>query len=334
MRVLKRDLKHGRIKLRVENPDDLWHLDHIVGRGDMIKAVTMRKVAVKAGGEFRLSEKRPMSLKIQLEKTGFEETSGSLRLAGRIVEGPADTRLSSYHTMQVEPGTVLTVEKGKWEASAMKRIQEAGTREPRILVCVMDREEADIALVRGAGIKNLAHIRCGDPEDREKYHAELLKLLESQQDFSVIVIAGPGFEAGNLLKYVRKKNPALSSKCIHEGASHTGITGINEVMKKSGERILRDTRIGRESRLVEEVLSRIKRDGLVTYGKEEVKKAIEAGAAETLLVSREKIKEFENLMETAEKMKSSVRLITADHSAGEQFLHLGGLAALLRFRTE
>ncbi len=334
MRTLKKDLKHGRMTLKIENSDDLWHLDHILNEGDMIKARTMRKVAVKAGGEFRLSEKKPMVLTIQLEKSGFDENSGTLRLAGKIVEGPADTKLSSYHTMQIEPGIILTVGKKKWSMPAMKRINEAGTRESMILICVMDREEADIALVRGTGIKNLARIECDNPENREAYHKELLKFLIGQDGYSVIVIAGPGFEAGNLMKYVRKNNPDLASKCVSEGASHTGITGINEIMKKSGERILRDTRIGRESWLVEEVLSRIKTDGLVAYGKDEVKKAVEIGAAETLIVSREKISGFENLMETAEKMKSSVRLITADHSAGEQFLHLGGIAALLRFRTE
>jgi stalled ribosome rescue protein Dom34 len=58
------------------------------------------------------------------------------------------------------------------------------------------------------------------------------------------------------------------------------------------------------------------------------------GAVETLFVSREKMSEFECLMEEAEKMKGDVRVITADHSLGEQFLHLGGIAAILRFRIE
>jgi protein pelota len=334
MRTLKKDLKHGLMTLRIENSDDLWHLQHILHEGDLIKTKTMRKVAVKAGGEYRLGDKKPMVLTIRLEKSTFDETSGTLRLSGKIVEGPADTRLSSYHTLSIEPGTVITVKKDKWGPSVMKRISESGTREPRVLVCVMDREEADVAFVRGSGIRDLAHIECEDPDKREAYHRELLHFLAAQNGYSVIVIAGPGFEAGNLVKYVRKNSPDLAPKCVSEGASHTGITGISEVMKKSGDRILRDTRIGRESELVDEVLARIRKDGLVTYGREEVKRAVESGASETLIVSREKISEFENLMELAERMKSRVRLVTADHPSGEQFMHLGGIAALLRFRLQ
>ncbi len=334
MRVLKKDLRHGLMTLKVENPDDLWHLGNVLEEGDLLKTRTMRKVAVKAGGEFRLGEKKPMVLTICLERVGFDDTSGTLRLSGKIVEGPQDTKLSSYHTLGIEPGTVLTVQKGKWSHSAMKRIQESGTREPKVLLCVLDREEADIALVRGRGIKTLARIECDDPENREPYHSELMKFLSGQESCDIIVIAGPGFETGNLMKYIKKNSPDMASKCVHESASHTGITGINEVMRKSGDRILRDTRIGRESELVEEVLSRIKADGMVTYGKVEVRNALQSGACDTLIVSREKLSEFEDLMELAERMKSGVRLVTADHSAGEQFLHLGGIAAFLRFRLQ
>ena len=317
MRVIKKDMKHGVMVLKVEDSDDLWHLDHVLSAGDVVKTRTMRKVAVKAGGEFRLSEKKPMVLAVSLEKKGF-------------VEGPPETKLSSYHTMEVEPGTVLTVWKKSWGPAVMKRISDSGTRQPKVLLCIMDREEADIAAVSGTGIKILGHIECDDPEDRDAYHSDVLKFLSGQEGFGSVVVAGPGFEAGNFIKYARAsgKLPNL----LLESASHTGINGINEVMKRSGDRILRETRIGKESSLVEEVLSRISSGGLVEYGSAEVGKAIDSGAVETLIVSREKLSEFEGLMERCERMRGDVRLVTADHQAGEQFLHLGGIAALLRFR--
>ena len=58
------------------------------------------------------------------------------------------------------------------------------------------------------------------------------------------------------------------------------------------------------------------------------------GAVETLVVSREKLSEYEDMLELCEKMKGSVKMVTADHERGEQFLHLGGIAGLLRFRME
>ncbi|RLI35051.1 mRNA surveillance protein Pelota, partial [Candidatus Bathyarchaeota archaeon] len=49
MKILASDLKHGEVKLVVENLDDLWHLYNIIGEGDLVYAKTSREV--KAGGE-------------------------------------------------------------------------------------------------------------------------------------------------------------------------------------------------------------------------------------------------------------------------------------------
>ena len=334
MQVVKKDMRDGLMVLRMESADDLWHLERIVAPGDTVKSRTMRKVAVKAGGEFSMSEKRPMVLALQAEKLSFDETTGTLRITGKISEGPPDTKLSSYHTFAVEPGTVITVTKKRWGASDMKRIRESALRQPRILICVMDREEADFATVSGRGIAAIGRVECEDRENMDAYRSEVLKFLQNQQGYDVAVVAGPGFEAGNFVRYARENDRELGRRLTLESASHTGMNGINEVMRRSGERVLKDSRIGSESRLVEEVLGRIRADGLVTYGKAHVAKAVSMGAVETLLVSREKMSEFEGLMQQCEGMKGGVKVITADHSLGEQFLHLGGIAAILRFKTE
>jgi len=334
MRTLEKDLKHGKITLKMESPEDLWHLERLLQPGDLVESRTMRKVSVKQAGELKLSEKKPMTLTIRLEKTGFDETSGTLRLAGKITEGPEETKLASYHTLQIEPGTILTVQKARWSSYQLDRIEESRRRQPGILICVLDREEADIALLLDSGMKNLGHIECSDPENREPYHADILRFISGQHGWERAVIAGPGFEAENFFTYMKCNSPGIAGKSFLDRCSHTGPSGIAEVLRRSGDRILQDTRIGRESKTVEEVLYRIKSGGLVAYGRSEVEKAVGLGAAETLLVLREKIGEFEQLMEKCEKMGGSIRVITADHQLGEQFLHLGGIAAFLRFRTE
>ncbi|MEK6850964.1 MAG: mRNA surveillance protein pelota, partial [Candidatus Thermoplasmatota archaeon] len=42
MRVLKRDLREGEIKLRLESMDDVWHLHNLVFPGELVRAVTFR----------------------------------------------------------------------------------------------------------------------------------------------------------------------------------------------------------------------------------------------------------------------------------------------------
>ena len=329
MKIVKKDIKHGTIALKLQNADDLWHLQHLLQQGSLLKTRTMRKVAVKSGGEFRMSEKKPMVLTIEVEKTAFDDTTGTLKASGKIAEGPEDTKLASYHTMRIEPGTVVTVRKPHWAHSDMKRIKESETRQPKVLMCVMDRDEADVALVTGSGISSIGRVESHDTENKEPYRRELLEFMKGQTGYDALVVAGPGFEAANFAKFARENS---SLKPVVESCSSTGITGINEVMKKSGERVIRDSRIGQESELVERLMAGIKSDGMVTYGPAEVEKAIVAGAAETVLISREKVSAFEQLIERAEKMGSAVVFISADHTPGEQFLHLGGIAAFLRFR--
>ncbi len=334
MQTLKKDLKHGTVSVRIENMDDLWHLEHVVQPGDLIRSRTMRKVSVKQGGEHKLGSKKPMTLTIRLEKAGFEPSGDSLRLAGKITDGPPDTPLSSYHTIQVTPGTTLAIQKGKWSGYQLKRLEEARTRHPRLLICVLDRDGADFAVLLDRGIEQLASIPCEDPENRERYHAGVLKFIKAQEGWERVVIAGPGFEAENLFRHIKAKSPETASKAFMEHCSHCGHSGITEVLKRSGEHILRETRIGQESSLVDELLARIKSDGLVTYGKAHVEKAVGLGAVETMLISRENVPEMESLMEACERNGGQVRLITSDHQLGEQFLHLGGIAAMLRFRID
>ena len=136
----------------------------------------------------------------------------------------------------------------------------------------------------------------------------------------------------NLLKYIKGKNPDLAKKIILEHSSDIGRSGIQEVIKRSANTILKDTRISREAGFVEEFLKRINTKGLVVYGKKETEEAVAAGAVETLLVSTEKVKEHIKLLELAEKVKGQVVLITSDHPAGEQFLSLGGIGGFLRWK--
>ncbi|HYS71628.1 MAG TPA: mRNA surveillance protein Pelota, partial [Thermoplasmata archaeon] len=76
MRVLKKDLKEGEIKLRLESLDDVWHLHNLVQPGDLIRAVTFRReeaVADKIRPE--RMEKRRLHLGIRVEEVEFHAFS-------------------------------------------------------------------------------------------------------------------------------------------------------------------------------------------------------------------------------------------------------------------
>jgi protein pelota len=336
MKTLKKDLKNGVVKVMTETPDDLWHLEKLLEVGDIVTGKTFRKVSIKKGSEIVEGDREPVTLSLELEKVEYHKDSHKLRLTGPIKSGPEDrVQIGSYHTISVGLRDILSVKKLGWKKHQLERLEKAKIKPSLLLVCVLDRDEADFAELKESGIEHLASIRSrkGKDGEIEGYHSEVLEYLQRKARADVIVIAGPGFERENLKKFIDEKDPGLGKRIFLEHCHSTGKTGINEVIKRSANRILKESRIVREAEAVEILMERIQTEGLAVYGKKETKQAVDSGAVETLLVSEEKIKDFENLMDLTEKMRGSVRIISSDHEAGERFLSLGGIAGLLRFRV-
>ena len=100
-----------------------------------------------------------------------------------------------------------------------------------------------------------------------------------------IILAGPGptkldFEKGEYLNYMLKNKviDVIDTAYVEE-------QGVKEVVDKAPE-IMRKIRYIEERKVVQQFLYEIGHDtGLVTYGEEDVRKALEAGAVRTLLLS-------------------------------------------------
>jgi protein pelota len=337
MRIISMDRKEGTAKVRTETPDDLWHLDRILEPGDLVTSRTFRKTTIKRGSEIGHGERKPVTLMIELEKKEFHRSTRTLRLSGPIRSGPEDmVSMGSYHSLSVDPDTVLTIKKAEWKPFQVERLKRARIKPALLLICVLDREEADFAELKESGIEYLASFSSVKHRDRdtlEEYHSDLMNYLEGKRkEVQAIVLAGPGFERENLLRHIKEKSPELARLIFLEHASSTGRSGIQEVIQKSANRVLKDTRIARETELVEGLLREINMDGNVVYGRKETREALESGAVERLLVSEDRISELEGLMEEAEKLGGTVSIISGDHESGEKFLHLGGIGAFLRFR--
>ncbi len=340
MQILKTDLRHGVIRLKTENPDDLWHLEKMLEKGDLVTSRTLRKTTVKRGSELDSGDRKPVTLTISLEKVEYHKDIKVLRLSGKITAGPEDIQVSSYHTLSVDADTVLTIQKAKWKAYQLDRLRKARQKRPLLFICSLDREEADFAGLTESGIEWSGSVsakksgqRTGKQERGRDYYQEILGMLErSGPGFEAIVLAGPGFEKDNLLKFIQQKNPELARKIILEKTSSSGRRGVQEVIQTSANKLLKETRVAKETELVESLLMEAGRDGPVVYGKKETQKALEMGAVERLLVSEEKIHDFEVILDKAETMRTEIFIISSEHESGEKFLSLGGIGGFLRFQ--
>jgi len=340
MRVLFRDDREGAIRLRVENPDDLWHLHNLVEPGDLVRASTYRREEAKADKiRPERMEKVRVTLGLRAEGTEFHDFADRLRVSGTIVEGPQD--LGHHHTLNVAVGDDLTIVK-EWRPLQFRRIDEAvaAAQKPMVTFVAIDDEEAVVAQLRQYGVRELASVRAPQHgkmyptrDGRDVYFKEALGALRQADLGEALVVLGPGFTREEFAKYLQERAPDLAARARVFGTGQAGMAGINEAMKAGlGAKVFEETRVGIETRAVERLLEAIARGSPCAYGPE-VRIAVEAGAVDTLLATDEAVRErqVEALVRAAEEARGKVLVVSTRHEAGKKLAALGGLGALLRF---
>jgi protein pelota len=347
VKVIFKDPKSGEIKLVPENLDDIWHLYNIIEEGDLVRAVTFRTSEDEKADKLRAkkAEKKKMKLGIRVEKVTFHEFSNRLRVQGIIEEGPQD--LGSYHTFNVDAEEMqpLSILKEHWRAYQLQRIDEAVLQrtQPMLVFVSLDDDAATVAMLFQSGVQLVAEIdahRSGkmyeSKETTPEYYGEIFSVIKTvKKADSPLVIIGPGFTRENLMKAGKEKEPILFENCVTHATANAGMNGVHEALKVGiVEQITKENRVSKETQAIEKVFEEIKKDGLVTYGLNEVEDALSRGAVETLLISDVMVrsKNGERLLDSARRTHSNFIIINTMHEAGKKFEGIGGVAALLRFK--
>ncbi len=321
------DPKHDLGKITPENLDDLFVLKDIITPGCLVKAKTPRSVQVKRGEETVKVGKRYVTLTVIAEKV---ELSDRLRVGGRIAEGPEDME-RGFHTITIEPGTFVTIQK-QWKPWELNKIKIAEKKQEPVLVVILDDREADLYVVTEK-TDHKAHITGGVGKAVEQKSPEYLgKIISDLKKYEMkIIIAGPGFTKEDLIKQVRDAD--VKKRITVDSVSHTGEVGLQELINRGTiEKIIVGSRISEESEVVEQLLTEIMKEGKAVYGLDETRDALEQGALEVLLISDMKVRELEDVMDYADKVRTKVMIISSRHQSGEKLLGLGGIAGLLRYK--
>ena len=220
---------------------------------------------------------------------------------------------------------------------------------------VMDNREANIGILKGTVITELVSMTSGVPGKikaggqsqqrfarlREIAAHEFYKRIGdavnkeflNKPEIKGILIGGPGptketfFDGAYINNEVKKKVLGLKD------LSYTGDFGLKELVGKSQE-LLAEAEITKERKLLERLFTALaKEPEKVAYGKEEVKQALEMGAADLVFISEDcdeyLIEAFQDL---ADQTGATTEIISLDTTEGQQLKELGGVAALLRFR--
>ena len=343
MRVLKKNLRgdEGEIALLPESLDDLWHLQHIVSRGDLVFALTHRKapaIADKARPE--KMERKPVRLGVKIEDVEFHMYSNWLRLHGRIVSG---MDVGQYHTLNIEVGTDLSILKYHWRPDILARIDEAvaESQRPKVVIALIEEGEASIGVLRQFGVQMAAEIRQGSgkgsgEDTRSGFLREVAAAIDqTAQEGADVILAGPGFTKEDLKKVIDSTNPDLAGRIAMDDTSSIGRSGFQEVLRRGAVKsVLESSRIAREAKLIEELFREIATDGRAAYGRKEVETARNYGAIESLLVLDELARwgSLDEIMREVADARGRVVIFSSEFEPGDRLRSLGGVAALLRFK--
>lgn len=219
---------------------------------------------------------------------------------------------------------------------------------------VMDRKEATIGQLIGKRIEMIQNMTSGVPskvkaggQSAQRFHRitegltkEFYKRIadETKSAFYTndklkgILIGGPiptkdEFVDGEYLP------TQLQDKIIGvKDQGDTSESGLKELVELSQD-VLANLEIVREQKLMTKFFDSLGGDPKMTpYKYEDVKKALEFGAVDTLFLSKkydeEKTKELKTI---AENMGTTVEIISTETTEGDQFEKLGGIGAIQRF---
>lgn len=344
MKVLDSDRDQGRIKFRIDSVDDLWHLSHLIEAGDVCSAVTQRRQQVQDDMvRDKAGERVTLVLPVEVEQVEFDEFVTRLRVLGTVVEGPEYA--TGHHTLVIEPNDWIEVVKPDgWPRHMLDRVNEAvdAGEEPRVVVVSLDEQEATVALILPFGVREVATIeshRSGKGYDqnqaKDTFFQDIeLALRESvPQDVPVLVV-GPGFTRENLGEWLRNESE-LELAVATEPTGQAGIVGVREAIKRGAVgRVNERVRVARETQAVERVMARLATGEPVTYGRDHVRRALNLGAVELLLITDELVRDDQGreLLDLAHQTGADEMVIGMGHDAGKQLDRIGdGVAALLRF---
>lgn len=349
MKILHKDLREGKFKLQIDNNDDVWLISQIVDSGDLVSGQTFRKIKI-GDSENAESVKKKMYIEIEIDRVEFARNSKMLKLIGKVTQGPEDIPLGSFHSLNVDPDSTITIKKNEWMKFQLMRLDEAEKNtDRRVMLVACDRNHAIIAKMTGQGFEIISELK-GDSQKKmmdeakgKDFFFELISTISEyakHHKISQIVIGTPDFWRKHIQEEIKDKE--LGNKIIFGLCYSVSNSGLNELLKRPEvKEALHKDRAIKEVEAVENLLTEISKEALAAYGFKQVKSAVENGAVKTLLITDEFMTkkreqnafgEVDYLMRTADNMKADIIIISSEHEGGKKLDGLGGIGALLRYK--
>ncbi|MCM2325810.1 MAG: peptide chain release factor aRF-1 [Candidatus Woesearchaeota archaeon] len=322
----------------------IQHLAQEQGTASNIKDATTRKNVVDS------LERMIQHLRLfkMTPPHGLAVFSGNVALR----EGQQDIEVYS-----IEPPDPLNFRLYRCDKTfVLDTLKEISEKKETYGLVVMDKREGNIALLKGKKIIPLVttnsvvpgKTRAGGQSAHrfeqlregaaKEFYNKLAEYVKEQflpmTELRGILVGGPGHTKnewldGNFITDLIKRK-IIAVKDV----GYTGDFGLQELVDRCQD-VLANEEISKEKVIMQKFFDALaKTPTKVAYGEIQVRKALDAGVVETLLLS-ETIDDniVEELSEKAEQFGTSVEVISTETREGVQLRDMGRFAAILRYET-
>lgn len=354
LKILFHDAKKGVLKLHLESALDLVTLYRLMSSGDRIYGRTTREIKKERADETYDSQRVPVSLGISVEKKQVDPLLKELSFLGRIFSSSLPDVVGKFHSIKVQPGDVITVEKRGLTQKHLSLLTQLAERTGSELLCLLiDDDSYLLAQLSEQGVRILDErvLSHGGKAEPEKYSEERRKLVD-RACFSIekafqlsrgdLCVMGPSMFVDEFLTRLKMDRPDLAEHVARKGyASSATLAGLNEVLRGPlGSDKQLKLKPARDAKLIEtliEHLSQDKRD--VCLGREEVEFAAQIKAVKILLIEESYLwkhlddSSFIKLLEQADRLRAETAIISGRTEAADKLASFGGIAAILRYQV-
>lgn len=297
-----------RVKIVLEDPEDIWHAYNLVALSDQVTAFGSHRVTTESSTGSKVSNRVYAKFTIAVKSVDFDAGASELHLSGQIVRENSFAKLGQHQTLHLKVSDDLTLEKADaWDDISLEVLRELKDPKKRA-----NKSTVVVAVIMQEGLANICAItehrtvlkqRVSTPIPKKRQGgaaahderlgrffdqslAALLKhiTVESEQP---ILLASPGFTANAFLSHMQSDRSAdrinmkdYKSRFLvaHSASGH--VHALYEVMKSPEiQNRLHMTKFVRETKLMDAFTDLLRKDeGWAWYGPGEVAKAVERGA--------------------------------------------------------
>ncbi len=259
-----------------------------------------------------------LNLGIRIESIDFDTEQCSLRVKGRNVYELEHIKLGQYHTMTIEVGYPIQIEKDCWDAIYLQRLEESVNveRNADVVAIVMHEGLCHICMITPSMSITKARIEKKFPHKKQtstignaigtkirqraldNFFNEIYFVLSNSLDYSMIkaiIIGSPGFLKDDFYKYMIDRATQEDKSLLIKNKHKFVTTHVTSGHKKALDEIyenknlhdqLADVKAVAEMRALSAFHSMLTKDEYrACYGKDHVLLANEYTAIQSLLIT-------------------------------------------------